>query len=189
MARISKQPEERRREIIGAARKYFCEKGFEDTQMADVSKELNVAQGLIYHYFSSKTELLYAVIEQISEENATSAMSLINNCGGTAFECFKLLVLHKMEDHQNYQELETGLRDNPSLLEFARNKMMDSSLSVVEDLIHRGNEDGSCDCSHPKESAVFIIGGLSKLSQFRDNADFHAAVEELLARALGAPRA
>ena len=57
MTRITKAPEERRQEIIDTAMKVFYEKGYEKTSISDIAKEMNVAQGLCYRYFSSKEEL------------------------------------------------------------------------------------------------------------------------------------
>ena len=68
MARITKPPEERRKEFVDTAREFFIENGYEKTQMIDITKKLNVAAGTIYHYFKSKTELLYAVIDEETDE-------------------------------------------------------------------------------------------------------------------------
>ena len=45
--RISKEPEERKQEIVETAMKLFCEKGYEKTSISDIAKEMNVAQGLL----------------------------------------------------------------------------------------------------------------------------------------------
>ncbi len=63
MARIVKKAEERREEIIAAAREIFQLKGYESTTMHAVMKKLNIAKGTIYHYFASKEALLEAVVE------------------------------------------------------------------------------------------------------------------------------
>lgn len=57
MARITKLPEERRKEIIDTAIKLFYEKSYEKTTISDIAKEINVAQGLCYRYFPSKEAL------------------------------------------------------------------------------------------------------------------------------------
>jgi AcrR family transcriptional regulator len=72
MKRITKIPEERRRELINTAERLFMEKGYEHTAISDIVKELNIAQGTLYYYFRSKEELLEAVVEKsiaILEQN------------------------------------------------------------------------------------------------------------------------
>lgn len=57
------QAEQRRIELLDAGLKVFSEKGFDAATLKDLSEEAGVAQGLIYHYFESKEELLMAVVE------------------------------------------------------------------------------------------------------------------------------
>ena len=62
MVRIVKLPEQRRREIVEAAGQVFLQKGYESTTMQDVMQRLGIAKGTIYHYFSSKNDMLGAVL-------------------------------------------------------------------------------------------------------------------------------
>ena len=70
MARITKLPEERRKEIIDTAIKLFYEKGYEKTTISDIAKEINVAQGLCYRYFPSKEVLFDCAIDQYAQSLA-----------------------------------------------------------------------------------------------------------------------
>lgn len=65
--RITKEPEERRKEILNAAIKVFSEKGYEKTSITDIAKSIDIAQGLCYRYFSSKEELFDAALEEYSD--------------------------------------------------------------------------------------------------------------------------
>jgi len=62
--RISKDPEKRRSEFIEAAERLFTAKGYEETTVSDIVKEVNVAQGIFYSYSGSKGEVLEAMIEE-----------------------------------------------------------------------------------------------------------------------------
>lgn len=64
MARVSKQPEERRQELIEAAQALFLSQGYERTAVNDIVKQVGVAQGLFYYYFKSKKDIFIAVIDQ-----------------------------------------------------------------------------------------------------------------------------
>ena len=44
--RISKEPEERKQEILETAIKLFSVNGFEKTSISDIAKEIGIAQGL-----------------------------------------------------------------------------------------------------------------------------------------------
>jgi len=49
---------ERRRQILDAAVRVFARQGFHSTRVADIADEAHVAYGLVYHYFSSKENVL-----------------------------------------------------------------------------------------------------------------------------------
>ena len=52
---------ERMTSIAKVAAKLFNEKGYLETSMDDISNAANLSKGGIYHYFSSKHEILYSI--------------------------------------------------------------------------------------------------------------------------------
>ncbi|GCE31536.1 hypothetical protein KDA_70200 [Dictyobacter alpinus] len=66
MTRRAQQAEERREHLIDTALHLFAEKGWNATSIPDLAKAAGIAQGLMYHYFRNKEELLLAVIERHS---------------------------------------------------------------------------------------------------------------------------
>lgn len=61
---ISKDPEKRRSELIEAAERLFAAKGYEETTVSNIVKEINVAQGTFCYYFGSNDEVMEAMIEK-----------------------------------------------------------------------------------------------------------------------------
>jgi TetR/AcrR family transcriptional regulator, fatty acid metabolism regulator protein len=53
--------EEKRRLILDAAVRVFAHKGFHTSRVGDIAEEAGVAHGLLYHYFSSKDEVLETI--------------------------------------------------------------------------------------------------------------------------------
>ena len=51
-------PVDKRRLILDAAIIVFAREGFHGCRVSDIAKQANVAYGLVYHYFSSKDEVL-----------------------------------------------------------------------------------------------------------------------------------
>src|SRR5437660_3845436 len=49
---------DKRRLILDAAVRVFARQGFHTCRVADIADEASVAYGLVYHYFSSKDEIL-----------------------------------------------------------------------------------------------------------------------------------
>jgi len=57
----------RRAEILTAAGQLFAEKGYHRTTTQDIARAAEVSEGTIYNYFASKEELLFAIMERISQ--------------------------------------------------------------------------------------------------------------------------
>ena len=62
--RREQRAEQRRAQLLETALDLFSEKGVENTTIKDIANTIGVAQGLVYHYFASKDDLLLAVIER-----------------------------------------------------------------------------------------------------------------------------
>ena len=62
--RVTKPPDQRRRDILDAATRLFRERGFDPTTVQAVAAEADVAAGTVYLYFPSKDAILTAVHEE-----------------------------------------------------------------------------------------------------------------------------
>lgn len=62
MARPFQDPEIRKKEILDAAEALFHSKGYQQTAVSDIVREISVAKGTFYYYFSSKEELIESLI-------------------------------------------------------------------------------------------------------------------------------
>lgn len=64
--RITKNPEERRNELIDAAEELFLINGYNNTSVSHIVKRVSVAQGTFYYYFNSKEDIFVAIFERRS---------------------------------------------------------------------------------------------------------------------------
>jgi TetR/AcrR family transcriptional regulator, fatty acid metabolism regulator protein len=75
---------DKRRVILDAAVRVFARRGFHTCRVSDIADEAGVAYGLVYHYFSSKEEILdtmflerwEVMLEAIAETDASSLAPL-----------------------------------------------------------------------------------------------------------------
>ncbi|ATB34044.1 TetR/AcrR family transcriptional regulator [Melittangium boletus] len=63
-ARVEQLREERRRDVLSAARGVFARKGFVAAKISDIASAAGISHGLVHHYFPSKEALFAAVIEE-----------------------------------------------------------------------------------------------------------------------------
>lgn len=66
-----------RSKLIAAGRKAFGEKGYANTAMEDLTADVDLTRGALYHHFGGKKGLLEAVISQIDEESSEHLRSVV----------------------------------------------------------------------------------------------------------------
>ncbi len=62
--RMEQLREERRRDVLDAARRVFARRGFAAAKISDIASVAGISHGLVHHYFPSKEALFVAVIEE-----------------------------------------------------------------------------------------------------------------------------
>ncbi|RRD39395.1 TetR/AcrR family transcriptional regulator [Leptotrichia sp. OH3620_COT-345] len=60
--------ENKRQMIIDKSMELFCEKGYFQTKVDDITKALEISKGNFYTYFKTKEEVLYEILEILKEE-------------------------------------------------------------------------------------------------------------------------
>ena len=60
--------EARKDNLIDAALRVFAEKGYSDTTMTDIARKAGVSTPVLYEYFKTKEDLLFAIPEKFMEE-------------------------------------------------------------------------------------------------------------------------
>ncbi|MCK5312951.1 MAG: TetR/AcrR family transcriptional regulator [Desulfobacteraceae bacterium] len=79
MTRITKNPEERKNEIIKTAQKLFIEKGFIKTKVNSIVKSIGVSQGVFYYYFSSKDEIIDEIVDRYIKQIINNTADIIES--------------------------------------------------------------------------------------------------------------
>lgn len=91
--RVVKKPEERKAEMVAAAAKLFAEQGFVRTSVAEIVSAVDVAKGLFYYYFTTKDDMVKAVVEGYCSYLGAEAQKIADS-EGTADEKFAKLMNH-----------------------------------------------------------------------------------------------
>src|SRR3982075_414154 len=68
---------DRREQILRAAQKLFADQGFRETKLGDVATQLGFRRQAVYHYFRSKEEMLYELIDRAGQAVVVSAQSVL----------------------------------------------------------------------------------------------------------------
>jgi TetR/AcrR family transcriptional regulator, fatty acid metabolism regulator protein len=157
--------EERRRAILAAAVRVFARNGYHGARVGDIAEEAGVAHGLLYHYFSSKEEVLQTVFRD-NWRDLLETLHRVEASDEAADE--QLLGVVKI--------LLRSWRNDPDLVrvmvrEVARSPHLQAQVDevrevfhVVQRIIERGQADGVFRPDLDARLASWIVyGGLEEL--------------------------
>ena len=91
--RVVKKPEERKAEMVAAASKLFAQQGFVRTSVAEIVSAVDVAKGLFYYYFTTKDDMVKAVVEGYCSYLGSLAEKIADGEGTGAQKFEKLMNL------------------------------------------------------------------------------------------------
>ena len=158
--RITKTPQERRKEILETAMQLFCELGYEQTTITKIAEKMNVAQGLFYRYFSSKEELFDEALEEyaciITErikrqlEKLPSGMAAISDLSSYFSDI-------ENEDDALYK-ISHGKKNKDIHLQISF-RVCEKLLPIVKDYLYESNSRGEMQIEDSEVSASFIVFG------------------------------
>jgi AcrR family transcriptional regulator len=86
MARVVKEADERRGELLEVAMRLFVENGFERTSVEQITSAVGVAKGTFYHYFDSKQDLLAQLVCSFADALFAQLETEMSTVGGDAVE-------------------------------------------------------------------------------------------------------
>lgn len=66
--------EQYRKQLLSQCFDLFAEKGYGALTMREIAESLNVSTGTLYHYFASKQALFEQLVEEISQQDISSAL-------------------------------------------------------------------------------------------------------------------
>jgi TetR/AcrR family transcriptional regulator, cholesterol catabolism regulator len=116
MVKETKNSSKRRAHIAKAGAELFSKKGFAETSMEDISAAAKLSKGGIYHYFSSKSEILYYILDSFMnivldglEAEMESLDSGIEKVRRLIFRHVDLYPKHKAEAKALFHEVQNLL--------------------------------------------------------------------------------
>lgn len=167
--RVSKKPEERRAELVAAARYLLDKKGVAHTRVSDIVGHVGVAQGVFYYYFSSKEEIVREVMRQVAAEMQHKADAILAR--EDADFCCKMSLFIELYIELIDQFLgddETSLRgldrtDAPHSAPAAQGQIVLENKLL--ELVAQGTREGSLAIDYPAETALVLLQGLRRLAE------------------------
>ena len=144
--RVVKKPEERKAEMVAAASKLFAQQGFVRTSVAEIVSAVDVAKGLFYYYFTTKDDMVKAVVEGYCSYLGSEAQKIADS-EGSAREKVNRLVNHEAWQQCFTQPLvaDLCLPQHAALYSDMCDRLVDHMRPAVEKIVAQAMEERGMD--------------------------------------------
>jgi AcrR family transcriptional regulator len=160
--KIVKEGEVRRREIIIAARELFIKKGYEQTSVNDILKIVDIAKGTFYYYFSSKGEVLEAIILDMVEEGAARAENILKDKSIHLVSRIMMAIMAQVPEFEGSEEIKDELHnvENTKLERLYLREMLKRMTPILLEPVTEGMEQDIFHVVYPNEAieSVLLLG-------------------------------
>lgn len=159
----NKFPEQTKKLIIEKATELFLEKGYENTTVQDIIDSLGgLTKGAVYHHFSSKKEILLAVMTDLYADNHLleqwADVLKRNDINGK--EKIKTMFIYSLcdPDEVKFASMKVDYKKTPELLsDYLDRSVTQLAPKFIEPAVQEGIKDGSIKTNYPKQLAQVIM--------------------------------
>ena len=171
--RISKKPEERRKELIDIAEQLFIKKGYEQTAVSDIVNKAHVAQGTFYYYFKTKEEILDAITDKYIDLTVDGMQRIADEKESNAIDKLVTIMLFSFSFRNNRKSIMQYLHEdkNMHLHHKFEKKIPSGTMRPLTAIIKQGIDEGMFDTSYPNEAALAFIGVTAMVLKGLDSMD------------------
>ncbi|MGV0734828.1 TetR/AcrR family transcriptional regulator [Mycobacterium syngnathidarum] len=153
----------RRDEFLAATQELIAGKGFAQMSIQDVLDATGTSRGALYHYFGSKQDLLWAVVERMGEALLARLRAAVDGAGPDALDqlraYFGTLAGGKLQHHGSannalhmwYSE------DNVLVRARLRTHLIDRHAPLLAAIVRRGVDQGAIDTVAPESIGRLLI--------------------------------
>jgi AcrR family transcriptional regulator len=197
MLRVSKDPDERRNEIIDVAEELFLTNGFEETTVSGIVRRIGVAQGLFYYYFKSKDEVLDAIAERYADLLLKNIEVLTQDSHMDTFEKIKLIFTTMFQLGEGKDALVSQIHQKPheEMHKRLSLKTLEKLIPNFAFMVRDGTLKGFLKVKDPDVTAEILFIGLEHylnrmIREYWGTPELNVRVNlamSLLEQALGAP--
>ncbi|MEJ8544396.1 TetR/AcrR family transcriptional regulator [Brevibacillus borstelensis] len=181
MPRISKNPHERRNEILDTAESLFQKFGYQKTSTIDIAKTMKVAQGTLYYYFDSKDALANALIERQLDGILKQFDQVAHAPDLSAYQKIAWVIVFELDDPTGHVEVFRYLQhdDNAALRQKLYIQTICNFTPLITAIVIQGIREKRFAAANPSLVAEFF---LSTIHHWVDPALFKWTKQERIKR-------
>ncbi len=80
-SRVERRRDRRKAEIVATATQLLSSRGYQGMNLEDVAEQTDIAKATLYHYFSSKDELVKTVLEELTTDVNNRLQAALDEAG------------------------------------------------------------------------------------------------------------
>ena len=184
--------EERKQDILRAAKQMFVQQGYASTTISQIATEAEMATGTLYRYFESKDELIWAVSHVHIEEELQAFTTLEEDSASAGDQLLEILLkpYQNTDVDQSRQDAIIGMESTLAALRSDQLKekvATDISMSIdaLTELIQKAQAQGEVDPQFNASAlSALLHGTASGLANLRpllsENSTYIVAAQDLL---------
>lgn len=180
--------DERREQIKAAAIQVFARKGINSAKMSMIAETAGISNGLLYHYYKSKDELFFSLVQEAMLETE-AAMRSLQEMPGTPIEKFRALTADIIDKSgAQYFLLIHQARTADGVPEKVKHLLeqysMDTFIDRLQPLYEEGQQLGELAAGDPRELIACFLSVLSGIMVIYSNGneDYRIPNVEMLMR-------
>lgn len=145
--------------ILDSAQKLFIEQGFDQTSIAQLLEVTQIARGTLYYYFSSKEEIMDAIIERSVAQAFSKAELLASKKEGSILERLMGALLALNLHQEQGQEILAHLHQpqNALLHEKTNQILLERGPQILLPIIEDALAKGEMKTDFPLESLEMLL--------------------------------
>jgi len=159
MARITKDPEVRRNELMDIAEQLFVEKGYDKVSASDIIRKAGVAQGTFYYYFQSKDEIVRTIIDRYLDRYEEFVSRVAGDASMDAPQQLRLISEALYELSLQKTKLGKQACDAAKISNHTgyRRHLRAKIIPVIQRIVSKGVEEGFFKTEYPGETAELLV--------------------------------
>ena len=177
MTKRMNDTQQRKKQILEAARKIFMQKGFYNASIDDVAAEVGVVRGTVLHYYKSKKELMEAVLESTGEDLIPIITQITKEHSMSAKERILLLIEACNRQFLNVkpQLIQYGMGQEGEefryLMDQMRIKAFYKVCELLEEILEDGCREGTFQIEDTRARACVVTFAVFGITGARLDAD------------------
>lgn len=181
--RISKSPEDRKKEIVDVAEELFTTKGYSQTTINDILRKIGIAKGTFYYYFKSKEDVMDAIVERFIEIGVNAAEKIAADPTLKAPEKILQIIMAQNPDESGKDRMIEELHqvNNAEMHQKSLVETIVQLTPILTKVIEQGIREGTFKTPYPKETVEVLLVSSSFLF---DEGIFQWEPAELMQKAI-----